>query len=123
MSGVGASGQALHDSLAFDATREAALRLGVLDPFLHWRSLCDQLCGWLLCPKIDLLVVVPPAFRPNLIERAFEIAHEGHARNVAEIASHLAREGYFGAAAQLRGRSIRKQLLKLVSRRAAAASW
>jgi hypothetical protein len=59
----------------------------------------------------------PSELRPGIVQRAYEIAEAGTARDLKEIEMQLEHEGYFDAAAQLRSAPA----LKLALRRAANA--
>ncbi len=50
----------------------------------------------------------------STIERAFEIAREGKAGRLEEIARQLMREGYSDVHGHLDGSTIRSQLMQLV---------
>jgi hypothetical protein len=51
--------------------------------------------------------------RPGVVQRAYEIAKDGHALYLAEIESQLDREGYMDAAAQMRAPALKVDLRKL----------
>jgi hypothetical protein len=58
----------------------------------------------------------------STIERAFEIAREGKAGRLEEIARQLMREGYSDVHGHLDGSTIRSQLMQLVQASRAKAS-
>lgn len=58
----------------------------------------------------------------STIERAFEIAREGKAARLEEIARQLLREGYSDVHGHLDGATIRSQLMQLVQASRTATS-
>jgi hypothetical protein len=54
--------------------------------------------------------------RPGIVQRAYEIAEAGTARDVNEIETQLEHEGYFDAAAQLRSAPALKFELRRITK-------
>ena len=50
--------------------------------------------------------------RATVVERAFELAKSGQARQVQDIVTLLRREGY--STEQIQGQALRRQLLNLI---------
>jgi hypothetical protein len=60
--------------------------------------------------------------RPGIVQRAYEIAEAGTARDLREIETQLEHEGYFDAAAQLRSAPALKFALRRVTKAVCHAS-
>jgi hypothetical protein len=53
--------------------------------------------------------------RVGVVERAFEIAKSGDASNIMELRTALAKEGYSNVAQIFAGRSLKLQLMRMIT--------
>ena len=53
--------------------------------------------------------------RAGIVERAFEIAKSGDATNIMTLRTILAKEGYSNVAQVLAGRSLKLQLMRMIT--------